>query len=146
MVIQNQYKNIRSIFQAFFYVGKFRITFITIFELVQVNFQLYTSSSVHSSDGQDIPRNKLNEILRCFIVTNHELFSTSSSTSVFPAALTVSTRVEASARGILGSSSAWSSSTGHCTLARWTSCLECGVMAKVNMVFTSSNQVVMHIY
>ena len=131
--------------QLLFYVGKFRITFINIFELVQVNFQLYTALSVHSLDGQDIPRNKLNQTLRCFVFTNHELFSTSSSTSVFPAALTVSTRVEASARGILGSSSAWSSSTGHCTLARWTSCLECGVMAKLNMAFTSSYQIVMHI-
>ena len=124
--------------QLLFYVGKFRITFINIFELVQVNFQLYTALSVHSLDGQDIPRNTLNQTLRCFVLTNHELFSTSSSTSVFPAALTVSTRVEASARGILGSSSAWSSSTGHCTLARWTSCLECGVMAKVNMIFILS--------
>ena len=124
--------------QLLFYVGKFRITFINTFELVQVNFQLYTALSVHSLDGQDIPRNKLNQTLRYFLFTNLELFSTSSSTSVFPAALTVSTRVEASARGIFGSSSAWSSSTGHCTLARWTSCLECGVMAKLNMIFILS--------
>ena len=124
--------------QLLFYVGKFRITFINIFELVQVNFQLYTALSVHSLDGKDISINKSNQTLRCFVLTNHELFSTSSSTSVFPAALTVSTRVEASARGILGSSSAWSSSTGHCTLARWTSCLECSVMAKVNMIFILS--------